>query len=109
MASSSVYMRASELYPRRSFARSRLPASQLSGESGAASLMSARIAWHTLCSVHAGLHAFLRMSRQISPVCARVRRVSRRCAARKGQAYESRYARSSHALHSALNVMHVGT
>ncbi len=37
-ASSSVYMRARELYPRRSPPRSRLPASQLRGESGAESV-----------------------------------------------------------------------
>lgn len=30
--------------------------------------MRATMAWHTECSVQAGLHAFLRMSRQISPV-----------------------------------------
>ena len=65
-------MRASALYPRTSPARSRFPASQLSGESGAASLMSATMAWHVDCSVQAGLHAFFRMSRQISPVCAHV-------------------------------------
>jgi hypothetical protein len=62
-------MRARELYPRTSFARSRLPASQLRGESGAASLMRARTAWQVDCSVHAGLQALFRMSRQISPVC----------------------------------------
>ena len=41
---STVYMRARALYPRTSPARSRLPASQFSGESGAASLISARMA-----------------------------------------------------------------
>jgi hypothetical protein len=45
----------------------------LSGESGAACAISDRMARHTLCSVHAGLHALFRMSRQISPVCARQR------------------------------------
>ena len=46
------------------------PASQLSGLSGAGSLIRASTAWHTLSNVHAGLHAVLRMSRQISPVCS---------------------------------------
>ncbi len=46
---SMVYMRARALYPRTSPARRRLPASQFRGESGAASLISARMA----CSKHA--------------------------------------------------------
>ena len=41
---SMVYMRARALYPRMSPARSRLPASQFRGESGAASLISAKMA-----------------------------------------------------------------
>ena len=68
-AYSKVYILARELYPRWSPARSRLPASQFRGLSGAESLISATMAWHTDCSVQAGLHAFFRMSKQISPVC----------------------------------------
>ena len=39
--------------------------------------MSATMAWHTECRVQAGLHAFFRMSRQISPVCRGGRQESR--------------------------------
>ena len=70
-------------YPRLSPARSRLPASQFSGESGAGCAISDRMARHTLCKVHAGLHALLRMSKQISPVWQGQRR-SRRVSATGG-------------------------
>ena len=49
-----------------------IASAQFRGESGAASLMSATMAWQVDCSVHAGLHAFFRMSKQISPVCGQV-------------------------------------
>lgn len=45
------------------------PASQFRGLSAAGALNKAKIAWHTLCKVHAGLQAVLRISKQISPVC----------------------------------------
>ena len=63
-----VYKLANELYPRMSLALKRFPASQLRGLSGAESDMRAMMAWHTDCSVHAGLHAVFKMSKQISPV-----------------------------------------
>ena len=44
------------------------PASQFKGESGSGLDMRARMARHTLCSVHAGDHWSFRTSRQISPV-----------------------------------------
>ena len=53
IACSMVYMRARELNPRRSPARIRFPASQFSGESGALSDMSARMAWHMDCNAGA--------------------------------------------------------
>lgn len=37
------------------------------------------MAWHTECSVQAGLHAFFRMSRQISPVWGRAGRGGAAC------------------------------
>jgi hypothetical protein len=46
-----------EYSPPPSPARSMLPASQLSGLSGSGLHSSARMARHTECSVHAGLHA----------------------------------------------------
>ena len=46
------------------------PASQLSGLSGAGAESSAMIARQAPCKLHAGDHSFLRMSRQISPVCS---------------------------------------
>lgn len=44
------------------------PESQLSGLSGSGWAIKAIIALHTDWSVHAGLQAFFRISRQISPV-----------------------------------------
>ena len=54
-----------------------IASAQFRGESGAASLMSATMAWQVDCSVHAGLHAFFRMSKQISPVCGQVQTARR--------------------------------
>lgn len=71
MAWSCVYMRAIELNPLRSPERIRLPASQLNGLSASGVDMRAMMALQTDCSVQAGVHdCSLRMSRQISPVCA---------------------------------------
>lgn len=46
-----------------------LPESQFSGLSGSGWAIKAIIALQTDWSVQAGLHAFFKMSRQISPVC----------------------------------------
>lgn len=48
-----------------------LPESQFSGLSGSGCAIKAIIALQTDWSVQAGLHAFFKISRQISPVCNR--------------------------------------
>lgn len=68
IAASLVYILAMDWYPRTSPERRRFPESQLSGLSGSGWAIKAIIALQTDCRVHAGLHAFFSISRQISPV-----------------------------------------
>lgn len=69
MAASLVYILAMDWYPLISPERKRLPESQFNGLSGSGWAIKAIIALQTDWSVQAGLHAFFKISRQISPVC----------------------------------------